>query len=203
MINDDRKRTKRKYLKYVLSNLTPNTRSKLVVRTFQKLISPTDNLLDIGCGNGRITAYIIKNTQANFVGCDILDYTTHDIPFKLMKKQNILPFLDKTFNISLIIDVLHHVNYVDQKKLIMEALRVSPVALIFETRPTKLGRLCDYLLSKCYIPPLKALFTFRGDNNWKKLFRKMGIEYEIINIQRPIFHPFENIAFKLRLSKSR
>lgn len=193
-----KKNSKRKFIKYLLSHLTPNTRSKLVFKAFRNLISPSDNVLDVGCGSGRITTYLIKNAQANFVGCDILDYTTHDIPFKLMKKQDALPFLDDTFNISLITDVLHHVEYLTQEKLIKDALRVSPVVLIFETRPTKLGRLCDYLLSQCYIPPLKALFTFRDDNLWKELFRKMGIEYKIIKIQKPLFYPFENIAFQLK-----
>jgi len=202
-MNARKKRSKMKLLKYVLFHLTPNTRSKLVVKAYRNLISPTDKLLDVGCGSGRITAALMKNTQANFVGCDILDYTTHDIPFKLMKKPDTLPFLDNTFNISLITDVLHHLDYATQEKIIREALRVSPVILMFETRPTKLGRLCDYLLSQCYIPPLKALFTFRDDNQWKELFRKMGMEYKIIKIQKPIFYPFENMAFQLRLNKAR
>ncbi len=192
------KRSKRKFLKYVLSHLTPNTRGRLILEAFRKLISPTDRLLDIGCGNGRIAAHLMKHTKAKLVGCDILDYTTHDISFKLMKKPHILPFLDKTFSISLLNDVLHHIAYVTQEKLIMEALRVGRTVLIFETRPTKLGRLFDYLLSKCYIPPLKALFTFRADNKWEELFRKIRVEYKIIKIQKPIFYPFEHMAFRLK-----
>lgn len=189
--------------KYILTHLTPNTRSNLVVKGYRKLISPRDHVLDIGCGSGRITANLIKNTKANFVGCDVLDYTAHDIPFKLMKKQDTLPFSDNTFDISLITDVLHHLDYVTQKKIIKEALRISPLVLVFETRPTKLGRLCDFLLSKCYIPPLKALLTFRTEKQWKELFHEMGIEYKVIIITRPLFHPFENMAFQLKINKNR
>ena len=194
-----KKKSEKKFLKYALSHLTPSTRSNLIVQAYQKLISPNQSVLDIGCGSGRITADLIKHINAKFVGCDILNYTTHDIPFKLIKHPTILPFGNKKFDISLLNDVLHHMDYDSQEKIVKEALRVSSTLLIFETRPTILGQVCDYILSKCYIPPIKALLTFRNELQWKKLFNKMGIKYTIISIPKPLLHPFENVAFQLKL----
>jgi SAM-dependent methyltransferase len=90
--------------------------------------------LDIGCGNGTITAGIGKHfklTKENIVGCDITHWAGHtheneaadDITFLPMEKADILPTND-TYDLITIFMALHHMTDETIASILNECYRV-------------------------------------------------------------------------------
>ncbi len=89
----------------------------------------TITLLDIGCGDMKITKLLAeKNQQLKTTGVDIYPNTQHwenYIPFD----GKTLPVADKSFDVVLFSDVLHH-DYENLDQLIKEAKRVGNFIII-------------------------------------------------------------------------
>ena len=81
-------------------------------------------VLEIGCGNGKILNSIKDfNPSARCYGCDIQKPTVNvDFNFKLIKKNQPLPYKDKFFDVVVLMDIIEHVK--DYKFLISEVKRV-------------------------------------------------------------------------------
>jgi len=85
------------------------------------------NILDLGCGDGRIGRLVAKRTSGSkVVLADV--YKHHNIgktglDFKLFGQEDDVPFEDNTFDITLVLTVLHHAD--DSIKTIKEAYRVT------------------------------------------------------------------------------
>ena len=95
-------------------------------------------------------------------------------------------------------DVLHHVEWDNQERLLREALRVSKKVLLFEVQPTLVGKLCDYILGKIYYKNMLIPFTFRTSSQWETLFKRLPIRrWKTKKVKRPFFYPFSHVAFCL------
>jgi len=85
------------------------------------------SLLDCGCGNGKYAQY---KKDIVYVGNDIslnlLEYASHKSDNILAANGLNLPYLDKIFDYSMSIAVLHHIdNHEKRKQFINELVRVT------------------------------------------------------------------------------
>ncbi|OGM04081.1 hypothetical protein A2715_04915 [Candidatus Woesebacteria bacterium RIFCSPHIGHO2_01_FULL_39_32] len=180
-----------------LANITSVYRARLITSIYNKWIKGGEYVLDVGCGTGIVGYELQKNIKIKVHGCDIDKYLIVPIPFTKMNQVDKLPFENNTFNMVMFSDVLHHVEYENQEKLIMESLRVAKVVLLFELRPTPIGKLFDYLINKIHNPRMSIPFTYRTESEWKILFKKMRLKWEIEDVPTPRWYPFSHVAFKL------
>ena len=171
-------------------------RSKILTSLYKDWIHKSDNVLDIGCGNG-----IVANELKNYFNCkmtctDIMNYLKVSFPFKIMKNENEIPFKDNTFDVSLLNDVLHHTN--NQKQMIKEASRVSKNVLIFEVSPSLKVKVADYLINKLHNPRMKTPFNFRNLYGWEQLFEEVNLNVKCFRIRKAsINYPFTTYAFNV------
>lgn len=181
-----------------LADYTSIIRGELIIGAYKEWLQPNEKVLDVGCGNGVVSSQIAKKFNLKIYGCDTLNYLTKKISFKLIKEENSLPFKKQEFNTSMFNDVLHHIPYFIQEQLIIDALRVSKQILIFEVQPTLIGKVADCILNKIHNPFMKIPFTFRTVDQWKKIFTKHKLKYEIQLVKTPLFYPFSHVAFRIR-----
>lgn len=181
-----------------LLNKTINLRGKLIIQAYGRWVKRGESILDVGCGDGVISQKLIKQFNIQITGCDILSYLIEPIPFVKMSSENKLPFKDNSFNAVMFNDVLHHMEKYDQIKIIKEALRISAKVLIFEDKPTFFGKLADVLANILHNLRMNVPLTFREKSEWENLFKRLGVNYEAIELPRPFFYPFSHIAFVLK-----
>lgn len=181
---------------------TSKYRSRMVIRAIAPFISNNSKVLDIGCGNGVISYEIQQFFNCSLIGTDILDYSKKNIIFKKMLKEDKLDFSDNEFDIGLFIEVLHHMPFETQLKLIKDALRICPKVLIFEVESTLLVKVADYLVNQLHNREMNIPFTFRKKNEWLRLFEENNIRFEYSGVVKPrllrFFWPFTYHLFCLK-----
>jgi ubiquinone/menaquinone biosynthesis C-methylase UbiE len=148
-------------------------------RQMAKLVTPylkaNDSVLDIGCGLGRVTK-IIKDKGHKIVALDVRDLSIVDDICPVLYDGKKIPFTDNSFDVSLIVTVLHHT--ADPEAILKEAKRVSKKIIIVED---------------IYKNNLQKQFTFfndsvlnfeffghphsnKDDSGWKETFDKLKLK---------------------------
>lgn len=180
-----------------LSKITSKYRANLIFKAYKTLLHKADMILDLGCGNGVIASYLGENLKNKITGCDIKNHLIKPMPFILIKEKKKLPLEDKSYDVVMINDVLHHTQESEQYKLLNEALRIGKKVLVFEDRPTMMGKLFDFMLNKLHYSDLKTPLTFKNETEWLKIFKKLKAKCKIIQVSSPSLYPFSHIAFVL------
>lgn len=182
--------------KFNLSSITSQYRANLVINTFKHWLKSGEKTIDVGCGTGVITNLLNKQLGVKVIACDIKNYLLYDIPF-IQIKDSKLPFTSHSYRAVLLIDVLHHIDKLEQEHLLAESLRVGKQVLIFEAQPTLFGKIADIILNKLHYGDLNAPLTFRSAAEWKQVFKKLSAKYEFIKLNKPFWYPFSHIAFRI------
>jgi ubiquinone/menaquinone biosynthesis C-methylase UbiE len=114
-----------------MHNLLNTLHTKLVfgrrVQTLAKALSEMipigSRVLDIGCGDGQISARIMKGREeVSITGIDVLLRPERHIPVRQFDGSSI-PFDNSSFDVVMFVDVLHHTK--DPTALLTEATRVT------------------------------------------------------------------------------
>lgn len=179
-------------------NFTILYRAHRIFAAYQNILKPGMKILDVGCGNGVVGDMIAKKFGVYVAGTDILSYVKTGIPFQKMPAENILPFSNDEFDVAMLNDMLHHMPYENQIKILKEALRVARTVLIFEVHPTWYAKFTDYLANKIHQPLMRISFTHRTKEEWETLWREMGIEYRYKEIggEETILPPQKTLGWK-------
>lgn len=170
-------------------------RASLIKRAYQNWIKPSENILDIGCGTGLVSDYFKNIFRCKVTVCDIKNYLVVDMPIKIMPNDHTLPFADKQFDIAMLNDVLHHMNYDTQILILKEAIRVAKKVIVFEAKPTLSAFVFDYMLNRLHYSSLNIPLSFRGKAEWEMIFRKQGWKSKFKKSPTSFFYPFSHIAF--------
>ena len=149
-----------------ISSFTSPYRCSLLVKAYKGWFTRQDRVLDLGCGNGLISLAIKKTYDVDINCADIKNHLLYDLPFKLIKSGKKLPFADKKFDVVMLNDVLHHIPFGDQFFLVSESLRIANKLLIFEARPTLVGKGFDIILNKLHYKSLDTPLSFREIKQW-------------------------------------
>ena len=186
-----------------VSNFGPNItkatsayRCRFIIYAYKNWLNKNDRVLDIGCGNGIITKLLRDRFEIKVLGCDIKNYLVYNIPFKKFNGIK-LPFQANEFDNIFLNDVLHHISYKAQGRLVQEAIRVSKKVLIFDAEPTIFGKIADMILNKYHYGDLNIPLSFRNIKDWKKIFKKLSLQSRVIKLKKPFWYPFSHIAFEL------
>lgn len=92
------------------------------------IIPPRSTVVDVGCGDGRLTAAIGRlRPDAEVSGLDVLIRPETEIPVRAFDGTTI-PLPDRSVDVMLFIDVLHHT--ADPLVLLREARRVMRRAIV-------------------------------------------------------------------------
>lgn len=98
------------------------------------LVGKEDRVLELGCGNGRITNYL---PCKELVGIDAFDYSAYFKGKFILHNINDLSFIeDNSFDVVLAIDVIEHLEKEDGFKLLKEMDRIAK-RTIFVFTPKK------------------------------------------------------------------
>lgn len=101
----------------ILANITSIYRARLIAEHYAKWLKPNEKVLDVGCGNGVVTKFLSEDLGVIIEGCDIENYLSKQIKFKIMEKHDELPYDDNSFDAVMFNDVLHHTSKTNQKKI--------------------------------------------------------------------------------------
>lgn len=180
-----------------IASFTSKYRGRLIKEIYTKWIKQNERVLDIGCGNGMISSYLMNNLPIKIIGCDIKNYLSVPVQFVQIQSSFKLPFKENSFNACMLNDVLHHIEKSEQIKLIKEASRVSPKVLIFEIKRTLLAKVFDVILNKLHYGDLRVPLSFRNSHEWERLFNNLSLKYKIIELKKPFWYPFSHLAILL------
>jgi SAM-dependent methyltransferase len=112
------------------NKLVSNRRVDVLSNWFAKLLPAGVRVLDVGCGDGLISAQLQqKRPDISLQGVDVLPREQTHIPIEIFDGRR-LPFLSASFDVVLFSDVLHHT--VDPKILLQEACRTSRQHLLIK-----------------------------------------------------------------------
>src|SRR6266436_1951418 len=97
------------------------------------LLPPNARVLDVGCGDGLLARLIMdRRSDIQISGIDVLVRSGTKISVSAFDGSTI-PFPDKSFDVVMFIDVLHHTP--DPMVLLREAARVSSKAILIKDHP--------------------------------------------------------------------
>ena len=182
-----------------LPHVTQHTLSYL-----RPALSPTDNIVDIGCGTG----YVMAELQAEghkVLGLDIVDVRGENpLEFKLWDGTHI-PCEDQSFDVSTLIFVLHHVPNEIKGALLEEVRRVTKKRLfVLEDTPrTPIDSLAGWLHGRRHRSQIgsDAPFGFMNKDEWEAFFPKHGWKVakatRVPRFERLWWRPWARTAFIL------
>ncbi|MGC2821478.1 MAG: class I SAM-dependent methyltransferase, partial [Candidatus Sulfotelmatobacter sp.] len=107
-----------------------NRRVEILAGWFAQLAPRSARVLDVGCGDGLIAAALqSRRTDLVITGIDVLARSHTHIPVDMFDGANI-PFDDRSFDVVLFSDVLHHTS--DPAILLREARRVTSQSVLIK-----------------------------------------------------------------------
>ena len=138
-------------------------------------------VLDLGAGEGYVGEALQRSRQAEVVLADVLPLNRTDLPF-FQYDGTTLPFDDKSFDVTLLVFVLHHCR--DPDRVLQEAFRVSRkrvivVESVYESARGKqllraLDRIANRVRSRGLMNAQEEHLHFRKAAEWCRLIEEQG-----------------------------
>ena len=142
------------------------------------LLLNSHNVLDVGCGDGRIDSYILEQRKDMHIqGIDVLVRPETFIPVKEYDGR-IIPYDEGTFDTVMTVDVLHHTD--EPLELLKEMTRVSSKYIVIKDHIRggwlsylKL-RIMDYVGNAHY--HVRLPYNYQTTRQWERMFSDCGLQ---------------------------
>jgi SAM-dependent methyltransferase len=142
---------------------------------------PGERVLDLGAGTGLISRWLAREVGIQPTLSDLIEYSNRrrELPFVKMEDPFHAPVPDGSFDVVLLLFVLHHNQYEEQGKVLSEALRLARRRLIVieDTPRTRVDRIFnmawDTVLNMRHATPTP--FTYRSVEEWTAVFMGHGL----------------------------
>ncbi len=166
-------------------------RVRVLARHLAPLIPPGSNVLDVGCGDGRLASRLMDLVpDVSIAGIDVLVREESAIPAKAYDGKTI-PHADGSFDVVLLVDVLHHTD--DPAALLAEANRVARRAIVikdhcrngFMAGPTL--RFMDWVGNAAH--GVRLPYNYWRRSEWRKTIAELGLTIECWQSQLELY-PF-------------
>ncbi len=99
-----------------------SSREEIIVHNVTPYLRQHQHVVEIGAGNGLVAEMLHSATGAQFTLLDKVNYNKSGLPV-LLYDGRVLPFADDSFDVAMLVFVLHH--NPDPRPILREALRVS------------------------------------------------------------------------------
>jgi len=173
------------------SNLVFNRRTRVLADKIAGIFPDKASILDVGCGDGTIDALILeKRSDISVQGVDVLLRPTRRIHVELFDGIK-LPSSDKSYDVVMLIDVLHHTD--DPLILLREATRVARKFVVIKDH-TRDGwqayarlRFMDWVGNahhKVVLP-----YNYWSEQQWRTALPTIGLTIESWSSDIPLY-PF-------------
>jgi len=161
-------------------NLVFNRRVEILAGWFAQLAPPGARVLDVGCGDGLISAVLqSRRPDLTLRGIDVLPRKHTHIPVEIFDGSRI-PFDDQSFDVVLFSDVLHHTP--DPAILLHEARRVAAHCILIKDH-NRNGlaagarlRFMDWVGNARFGVALP--YNYWTDRQWQDSWREIGLHPE-------------------------
>ncbi|MEQ9402705.1 MAG: class I SAM-dependent methyltransferase [Cyclobacteriaceae bacterium] len=142
--------------------------------------------LDIGAGSGRFAKFLLKRGHG-IKAIDVVDKSEHpELNLKVFNGKSI-PFMDKEFDTSILMFVLHHTDHAAE--LLKECVRVTSNKIIIGEDIISCG--VDRMLGNIHLgtsPWSKSSNGFKTDRAWIQLFSSYNLRLiDSVEIPRGIY----------------
>lgn len=155
-------------------------------------------VLDVGAGRCYIAKEILKRREDIQITClDIIDLNKTDLKLSMYDGEHI-PFEDNSFDVVLLVYVLHHCK--DPMQVLKECKRVAKKRIIIfeDTSVSAVTKLFDYVVNKVH--GVNKAYEFNSTAIWCDRFNQMGLTIDIINqnVEKEWFYPVHHTMFVLK-----
>lgn len=146
-----------------------------------------ESIVDVGAGGCRLARLVGQEGNVHVTAVDVVDHNVTDIPLALYDGSR-LPFPDQSFDVSLLVFVLHHA--ADPAALLRETSRVTRSAiLVVEDAPANvlernLWKAWDYALNHAVAKDIDIAHDARSIPEWNELLAESGV------------YPAESLTFR-------
>jgi SAM-dependent methyltransferase len=155
-------------------------RIEVLARRLAAILPQQSSVLDIGCGDGRLANRLLNyRSDLQLRGVDVLVRSGSAVQVEWFDGRS-LPCADKSVDVSLLVDVLHHTD--DPRILLLEAMRVARKAVVIKdhTREGLLAgatlRLMDWVGNARH--GVRLPYNYWTKEQWFKTFRTLGLHVE-------------------------
>lgn len=176
-------------------------RADTVVKRVWPYIKNANKLIDVGSGTGYV-ASILKREGKDITPVDVDSFRGLRLIKPIIYDGKKLPFSDKTFDIGLLLTVLHHTH--DPSIVFSEVARVAKEIVVIETSyKSCLGKYITVIADTISNLQTKANWdSYKTDSEWKEFFKNKG--FRIVDSHQYIDYnigvPFLHILYYLKKS---
>lgn len=172
-------------------------RENEVGRRIAPFLNAGETLLDLGAGTGFVSRWLRHKTGVHPTLADVVSYGNRDrsLPFIHQDDPFRVDVADASFDIVMLLFVLHHVeNGAGQERVLDEALRITRRRLVvLEDTPLSnidlfFNKGWDWVLNRRHRVPTP--FTFRGIDEWTRLFKERDLSLVHTETYRPKWPTF-------------
>lgn len=160
--------------------LVLNRRVEVLTKWFAELLPPRAQILDVGCGDGLVSAVLqSKRPDIEVQGIDVLPRERTHIPVEMFDGLH-FPCATASFDVVLFCDVLHHT--VDPTMLLQEARRVSTRHVLIKDHyreglaANARLRFMDWVGNSRFGVALP--YNYWTEQQWRAAWREVGLQPE-------------------------
>jgi SAM-dependent methyltransferase len=161
------------------------------------MLAPGSRLLDIGCGDGRVSALLREAVSGLKVeGVEVRPRETCAIPCRYFDGSH-LPFPDRCFDCCLLVDVIHHMK--NPLPLLREACRVSRRFLLIKDHLAENAldhwtlRLMDWVGNRPHGVTLP--YAYLSASQWQALYQQLDLSVERTVFDLPLYPGVFSMVF--------
>ena len=148
-------------------------------------LNSTDNVLDVGSGNG-VLCHELRKRNYEVIALDI-DYVSFIESIKPIIYDGVrMPFEDACFDVALLITVLHHTQ--NPERVLMEAKRVAKrIIVIEESYSNVFNKYLTYFVDSVFnFEFFGHPHTNKTDAGWRDVFERLGLRLVNANYSKSV-----------------
>lgn len=185
----------------VHNKLISTRRIEVLANWFAELLPPRVRVLDVGCGDGLISAVLqMKRSDINVQGIDVLPRPQTHIPVEMFDGLH-FPVASASFDVVLFSDVLHHT--ANPTILLREAFRVATRHVLVKDHyregfaANARLRFMDWVGNARFGVALP--FNYWTERQWKAAWQEVGLQPERLVTRLGLYPKPADCIFEAKL----